>query len=285
MKHRILLAIIGMAALSMPASATSTFDFAACGQTVGGVTQTESSLCDSSGFSNTGTGKAGPFSQTINGLTVTATAYATDSKTNLNLVTGTSAVVGQYSGYGLGVCSTGDTAAGYHSSNPSAGCTPPYHQVNNYDNYEFVLFEFSAGVNLSSIQLANFGFNPGGASDMDMSYWTSTSSSVNPTTMSTLSTTGGFSNEASITYSGSTNPVTDSFSGSPINTSDVTYLLVGAMYGGDTTPDFFKIQDLAVSPVPAGNTVVLATPEPTTFGLIGLALTGLGLIARKRKAS
>jgi hypothetical protein len=72
---------------------------------------------------------------------------------------------------------------------------------------------------------------------------------------------------------GSGTPVTDALAG-----GDVTYLLIGASVpDAGTTTDSFKLNTLTV------NNVVTATPEPATFGLLGLALTGLGVYGRKRK--
>jgi hypothetical protein len=52
----------------------------------------------------------------------------------------------------------------------------------------------------------------------------------------------------------------------------VTSILWGARVSGDTTPDYFKVTGLQVTP----------TPEPGTFALMGSALVGL-VCARRRK--
>jgi len=189
--------------------------------------------------------------------------------------------VGQYTGNGLGVCSVGDS--GYNTSNASAGCTAPYHQVDNSGSYEFILFTFSTPVNLSSITLANFGGDS--PIDMDISYWVNPSSLTNVPAAATNvfcgDTSEGAANQNTCpTVEGNgagigTGSMTDTITGTNVNT-----LLVGAYVGATGSPadsdaDYFKIQALQVSKV--------ATPEPATFGMFGFALAGLGLIARKRK--
>lgn len=158
----LLLAMTGLLGVAaVPASAsTAGFDFAQCSADPNyyGVAQTESSGCGSAGYSNT----SGSFSQTIgsgaNAITVTATALVTktdSSAVGTALESGNDAAVGQYTGYGLGVCSIGDS--GYSTSNPGDGCTAPAHQVDDSGNYEFILLTFSTPVNIADITLANFG--------------------------------------------------------------------------------------------------------------------------------
>jgi hypothetical protein len=225
----------------------------------------------------------------LNGVTVTATAYATvsNSNTSINTTTGASEL-GQYGGDGLGVCSVGDS--GYSSSNPTAGCNDPAHQVDNSGDYEFILFTFSTAVNLNTITLANFGTTGAdqGTIDMDMSYWVN---SGTPTSLTSLGAPTGndFCGDSSepgnqncpahyYDTTGGTS-LTDGLTG-----SNVTSLLVAAYVGStsspaDSNPDYFKVQDLNI------NKSGSPTPEPATFGMFGLALAGLGLIARKRKLS
>jgi hypothetical protein len=295
MKKSVLLAWLGLAAIvAFPANAaTSSFDFTQCttSSNYAGQSQTESGSCGADNYSNT----SNSFSQTVAGVTVTATAYATaagttkssggvgDTLTSAN----SNGEVGQYTGYGIGVCSAGEAGApdsnGYSSSDPQ-GCNSPFHQVNNDGDYEFILFTFSTPVSLNSIVLANFG--GGSTIDMDMSYWTNPSSLTTVPAAATNVFCGDSGEGAAdqnatcptVEGSGSgigTGSMTDTLSG-----TNVTTLLVGAYVGAtgspaDTNPDFFKIQEL--------NITKIATPEPATFGLIGFALSGLGLIARKRK--
>jgi hypothetical protein len=85
------------------------------------------------------------------------------------------------------------------------------------------------------------------------------------------------------TFFGRTNVAVGSYGTNAISTTtDIKaaavdeYLLIAAAYDSGNDNDTFKIRDLAV-------TSLTATPEPATFGLIGFALAGIGLIARKRK--
>lgn len=283
MKHRIFLAAYGFAIVAaMPITATASgFDFTQCtdsgnNKNYYGVNQTENSVCGSAGYSNINNA----FSQTVAGIgTVTATAYTTtveaSSSAGTPLFSGTDAVVGQYTGYGLGVCSIGDT--GYSTSHPSNGCDAPTHQIDDSGSYEFILFSFSAPVDISNITLANFG--GGTLSDMGFSYWVNPTSftaiPAHPTTV--LCGTGGA--PACPSSEGSGNGIgvgswTDSFNGTT-GLSDVTTLLIAADL--NETGDYFKVQGLGGVTDP--------TPEPATFGMFGLALVGIGWCKRKRKLS
>ncbi len=285
MRNSILVALCGIAAIAaVPARATTSgFDFTQCGTSSNyyGNAQTESGYCGSAGYSNT----SNSFSQTVTGIgTVTATAYTTaknaSSSAGTALTSGTNAVMGQYTGYGLGVCSIGDS--GYSTSNPSYGCDAPTHQVDDSGSYEFILFTFSSAVDISSITLANFG--DGSLNGMGLSYW------VDPTSLTTIpagATTVlcGTNGAASCPTSegdgdgigASKGSWTTNLNGTT-GLTDVTSLLVAADV--KETDDYFKVQGLGgVKPYsdPA------SAPEPATFGMLGFALVGIGWYARKRQ--
>ena len=102
--------------LSSAAQATSlTIDFATSGGVQSG-----------SGYSNERT-------YTSNGVTVTVTAWGVTGSGDTKFQ---NANVGQYSGYGLGVC----------DRNEGLNCDIPVHQVDNSNGYDFVLFQFSSPV-------------------------------------------------------------------------------------------------------------------------------------------
>jgi hypothetical protein len=289
MKKSVLLSLLGIAVVAaVPIdAATSNFDF-----TTGSPAGSGNSNSDLSSYS-----------VTVNGVTATAVAfYATG--TNSGPGTGSShdllgptssgaPQVGEYGSAGIGIC----------ENQSSSNCESPNHQISDgnngsgsTDDYEFMLIEFSTAVNLSQIQLGNWGTNGSAGDPFGVTYYTSSSSSSLSSIESSLETTtvgnitsdgftaqstptcltgisalgggasgnGGYNDNCSVGGNGVEN----------LNGTAVTYLLIGASTSG-AGDDYFKIQDV--------NFVKTATPEPATFGLIGFALGGIGLIARKRK--
>jgi hypothetical protein len=249
MKNSVLLALFALGAIAVvPAEAsTGTFTFTSANNTGNG-------YGDVLNFTPTITG--GSFSGLTN---VAVSAYSTTAiSTTTNI---SAAAVDEYSGGGLGVCGTLE----------GTGCSNPLHQVDNTDGgYEFVLFKFSTPVNLSSVALLDYQ-----GTDMDLSYWSGNTAPPNNLTNVTdsqfLSNFGAQSNDNCTSHCASGDTITDNLAG-----NNVTYLLIAAAYNSGDNNDTFKIQNLTV-------TSLTATPEPATFGLIGISLAGIGLIARKRK--
>lgn len=280
------MALGGAMLLTVPASADNTtyqFNFVDCGQS--GNPSCSSNLS--------------AYSVSSNGVTATATAFFLAGNGNAfnssaSLQTGE---VGSYSDAGLGIC----------ESQSNGNCDVPYHQIDNNANpgdsggnadFEFMLIQFSAAVNLNSIQLGNWGVASGNNDPFMATYLVSSDPnaiSLAGTTWSQLTSgTDGFSAAMATTCStgvtleagsngdgGSTtsNCAVDGNGVETLNGTGVTYLLIGASTTQNLNEDFFKIQDINA------NHITSPTPEPATFALLGLALTGLGIYGRKRKTN
>lgn len=186
------------------------------------------------------------------GLTLTPTAW------HLATLGGTfaSATLGYYNPPGLGVSNSGETAGS------------PHHAVDNYAGFNFVMFSFSAPVNLVSAYLNQYG-------DTDVTYWTSSSAVASLSGVSVAGLAGlGFS--SAINNNGSGSRSVD-LSGTNVRTLILGASTTNFTVGNWNSYDFFKIQSVTAD-VPNGQ-----VPEPSTFALLGTALVGLGWVARRRK--
>src|SRR5262249_39448716 len=158
----------------------------------------------------------------------------------------------------------------------------------------FMLIQFSAAVNLSSIQLGNWGVASGSTNPFYATYLVSSSTSaisLAGTTYSQLTSgTDGFSAAmtnsctSGVTLENGTNGAGGStmsncaFNGNAVDSlsgSGVTYLLIGASTTQSLNEDFFKIQDVNANFASGGGQGPAPTPEPATFALFGFALIGL----------
>ncbi len=212
-----------------------------------------------SGSSTTSTSSGSGFGNirtfTTGGVVVTVTSWGLTGNSGTTFQT---AQTGRF-GTGLGICNQSE----------GASCDSPAHQADNYGQYEFALFLFSA-----PLDLVAFTIDPWGTWDRDVTYYTGTSVS------SSVSLTGaGFAGLAGLGFSGpthndstsSTDPRLVLISGSGLNA-----VLLGARVGGDSIVDRFKIKSMigSVSDTPV--------PEPSTFALIGFTLMGIGWLRRKQ---
>jgi hypothetical protein len=191
--------------------------------------------------------------QTVNGETVTAKAF---SLTGNNDTTFQTATLGEYTGYGLGVCNQQELAA-------QGGCGSPQHEIDDNGQNDFVLFQFSTAVTSITITL-----DPVCNCNTNASYYVGNGLNPLGDTLAQLGTATP-SNE---TTSDTVRTVTLTGLGAGVNS-----VLFGASVLG--TDNYFKIESISVT---EGST---AAPEPATFGLAGLALIGLGVIGKRRRNS
>lgn len=206
-----------------------------------------------SGGAQSGSGYSNVRTYTDNGVTITVTGW---SVTGSNFTTFQSANVGQYSGYGLGVC---DQKEG------GTNCAAPDHQVDNATAYDFILVQFS-----KSIVLPSFTIQPYGTYDRDVTYYTGNAASglnltgVALSGLSALGLTNTHNDDSTVS---SNARIVDLITGA-VNT-----ILFGARVGGDSNSDYFKIAGF--------DATVSSAPEPATYAIVGAALLVLSIVSRR----
>jgi hypothetical protein len=230
--------------MSVAASAT-TFDFTSTsgsftGSNAGGTCSTVNG-----GFCASGD----VFSQTLSGVTLTATAWnAIDSTSSFNpaeLFKSGSAP----SFIGLGVCNSGE---GIHTTG-LVNCTNTEGYLDNSGSLDLILFVFGTPMDPSQITL-NTSIHAG----TDTQWWYSNYTTLAGLNLAALGAPSGTSSSTTINLTG---------------VQSVRSIIFAA--ASAQSNDGVKVTSLSVQASPV--------PEPATFGLAGLSLLGLGLIRRRAR--
>jgi hypothetical protein len=190
------------------------------------------------------------------GPTVKATAWYING--TLGTSTFAKATLGQYSS-GLGVCYPGEN------------CTNPDHQVDNNTFDEYVLFEFSAPVDPSTVHITSTS-----SGDLDVSYWLggNAGQNMNLTGLTTATLSGlGFgaiNNDLGTAVGSRDVNLTGGLPAGSVNA-----ILFGAKNGDND--DYFKIGSMG------GATASAAVPEPSSVILLfTVAVLGFKLSRRSK---
>jgi hypothetical protein len=200
------------------------------------------------------------FTDPGSGISVTATAWGL---TGNGLTTFQTAQVAR-TAYGLGSCNTGDGT-----------CTGNVQRVDNVGQLDFILFQFSAPVDLKGIVI-----DPGGTSfDRDASYWVGNTADNLRNILPGKGLLGlsglGFGNQQNVSNSAGSSALTLFLAG-----DSVTSLLFGTQAalttcstGSSNNCDRFYIKSLIDDAV--------QTPEPGTLFLLGSGLVGVAAFGRR----
>jgi hypothetical protein len=191
------------------------------------------------------------YSATVDGLSLTASAWSTSGKHNAF----ETAELEIYPGYGMGVCNRDEGA--------NCGSWNNAHALGNKGADDLILFRFSSAVSLDTLSMRQFG------GDSDLSLWAGNGAiSLNGMTPGTLGTASLYSSTSSWNTSKSVSLA--AFSGT------YDWLAVAARIGQKN--DFAKLQSLTVNPV------AQPVPEAATWMtmLAGLGLVGFAVGRRTR---
>lgn len=231
--------------ISVAASAATTFDFTSTSGSFSGLNAGGTCSAANGGYCANGD----VFTQTIGGVTVTATAW---NSTSASAAFSTAELFKSGSAptyIGLGVC---NSAEGTHTTG-FTNCTNTEGYVDNSGSLDLILFVFNTPMDPTQITLNTFIHD-----GTDTQFWYSNLTSLAGQSLNSLGAPSGTSGSTTINLSGVQSVRSVIFSPNQYQTSDGV-----------------KVTSLSVSPSPV--------PEPATFGMAGLALVGLGLTRRRAR--
>jgi hypothetical protein len=199
------------------------------------------------------------YTLTVGGVTITMTAF------NIGANGGTTFQTAKLTPYseGLGVCNSGELS--------NCG-SDPQHRVDNSGSNDFVLFQFSTPVDVTSVTLVASAYN-GSYRDTDANYWhkdVSVPVSLLGQTVANMNLGSILSSYSSTAVSSRSFPILD-------NWSDA-FLIAGRI---DDDNDYFKIKLLkfeTMDPRIPGDEV----PEPGTYATLGASLLALVTYTRSK---
>ncbi len=231
--------------VSMAASAAVSFDFTSTNGSFSGSNAIGTCATTNGGYCANGD----TFTQTIGGVTLTATAWNSTSA-SAAFATAELFKSGSAPTYiGLGVCNSSE---GTHTTGFTS-CTNTEGYVDNSGSLDLILFTFSAPMDPTQITLNTF-IHEG----TDTQWWYSNLTSLTGQSLNTLGAPSGTSSSTTISLPG---------------VQSVQSVIFSVSSAPGQTNDGVKVTSLSVTPS--------AVPEPATFGMAGIALVGLGL-TRKR---